>query len=165
MDAFSQLAATDERVRFAIAGAGSLAPTVSQRAGELGLASRVRLLGVLARPDLARLMNAADALLVSSLSETGPTTVLEALACGLPVVAPTVGRIPRVVESGWSGWIAADRRPESLAEGLRWALSAPAGARAAACEAAAPYRARLVLAPLYDLHFELLERGSSNVRR
>jgi len=136
-----------------------------QRAAELGLASRVRLLGVLARPDLARLMNAAEALLVSSLSETGPTTVLEALACGLPVVAPAVGRIPRVVRSGRSGWITTDRRPESFAEGLRWALSAPDGARAAACEAAAPYRARLVLAPLYDLHFELLERASSNVRR
>jgi glycosyltransferase involved in cell wall biosynthesis len=164
MDAFGLLAAADERVRFVIAGAGSLASAISARAAQLGLASRVRLLGVLARPDLARLMNAADVLLVASLSETGPTTVLEALACGLPVVAPTVGRIPRVVQNGRNGWIAADRKPESLAEGLRWALSAPADARAAAREAAAPYRARLVLAPLFDLHFELLERASSKVR-
>ncbi len=52
----------------------------------------------------------------TSLHEGIPMTVLEAMASGLPVIAPKVGGIPEVVQDGIQGFLVQDRKPESFAQ-------------------------------------------------
>jgi len=51
----------------------------------------------------------------TSLHEGIPLSVLEAMSCGLPVVAPRVGGIPEIIENGRHGFLVDGRTPEDFA--------------------------------------------------
>lgn len=72
-------------------GDGSLRPSLEREASAAGLADRIRLLGRRPHAEVARWMNVADALCLTSRSEGMPNVVIEALASGCPVVAADVG--------------------------------------------------------------------------
>lgn len=89
-------------VRLWVAGDGSDAARLAALTSDLGLGGRVRFLGN--QQDVAHLMQAADCLVCPSIWEEAAGLVnLEALACGLPVVASAVGGIPEFVDDGESG--------------------------------------------------------------
>jgi teichuronic acid biosynthesis glycosyltransferase TuaC len=77
----------------------------------------------LPRSAVALAMNAADAVVVTSLWEGAPVVVKEALACGTPVVSVAVGDVAAVV-SGLPGCAIAERDPEALASAVVQALNA-----------------------------------------
>ncbi len=106
---------------------GDLGPQMQVLAQELGIAGRVRFLGL--REDVPALMAAADVLLAPSRREALSLTLLEASACGLPIVATRVGGIGEVVEEGASGFLVAPDDPPALAAALA-PLLADAGLRA-----------------------------------
>jgi glycosyltransferase involved in cell wall biosynthesis len=60
-----------------------------------------------------------DVLAVASSSEGGPNPLLEAMACGVPVVACSVGIVPEVVRHEQSGWVV-DRRAKAFADRFTW---------------------------------------------
>jgi glycosyltransferase involved in cell wall biosynthesis len=99
-----------------IAGQGKLEGEVRALAGELGLAERVRFLGV--RRDIPSLMNAADAYVMSSRWEGMPLVLQEAAAVGLPVVATNVGGNAEVVCHGESGYLVPANDPPALAAAM-----------------------------------------------
>jgi glycosyltransferase involved in cell wall biosynthesis len=68
-------------------------------------------------------MNACDVLCLPSLNEGLPNVVLEAMACGLPVVASRVGGVPEVVQDGVNGFLVPPGDAGSLSVALRKALS------------------------------------------
>ena len=74
------------------------------------------------RPQVALLMQAADALLLTSFMEGSPQVVKEAMACGCPVVSVDVGDVRDRVH-GLAGCFVMDRTAESLAKGLQEALA------------------------------------------
>ncbi len=84
-----------------IVGAGPLAAELAELASASGLEDRVTFTG--SRPDVGRLMAAADVLALTSDSEGIPRVVLEAGLARLPVLAPRVGGIAEFVEPGVSG--------------------------------------------------------------
>ncbi|MCB1954759.1 MAG: glycosyltransferase [Rhodocyclaceae bacterium] len=65
----------------------------------LGVEERVRFVGVIPQDALRRYYVAADALVLASRSEGWPNVLLEAMACGTPVVATPVGAAPEIVTS------------------------------------------------------------------
>jgi glycosyltransferase involved in cell wall biosynthesis len=67
-------------------------------------------------------MSACDVLCLPSLNEGMPNVALEALACGLPVVASRVGGVPEVVREGVNGFMVPPSEPDALAEALQRAL-------------------------------------------
>lgn len=66
-----------------------------------GAGANVRLLG--RRTDVPRLLNAADAMVITSTQEAGPRVLVEGLASGLPVVSTWVGMAPEVISPGVNG--------------------------------------------------------------
>jgi glycosyltransferase involved in cell wall biosynthesis len=113
--AVAALPAALSNAHLAIAGAPSIDPENGPRLHRLGhelLGERVTFLG--SRSDVAELLRAADALVLASSLEGLPLSVLEAQACGLPVVAyPTAG-IPEVIFHEHSGLLAAPGDVEDL---------------------------------------------------
>jgi glycosyltransferase involved in cell wall biosynthesis len=154
---------TRRDAHFVVAGSGELREAAASRAVELSISDRVHFLGDVARPDLARIMQAADALLLSSQSEGGgPRVVLEALACGVPVVATSLIEVRRTVAHGINGWIVDDPTPDALADGLEWALSEPRAAVSPnAAAAAEPFTAERVLAPLFAIYRQLASQAGA----
>jgi glycosyltransferase involved in cell wall biosynthesis len=94
------------RVPLRIAGDGPLADEVRRRAGALGGLVEVR--GLLSRDQVIDELKAARFLVFPSQWYEGlPMTILEAFACGVPVVASAIGGIPEMVEAGRTGWLVA----------------------------------------------------------
>jgi len=132
--AFAALRAALPRARLLLAGDGPLAVPLQAQAAALGLGESVRFLGV--RDDVAALLAAADVFVLSSDSEGMSNAILEAQACGLPVVATRVGGNPQLVAEGAEGFLVPARDPAALARALAgcadpaWRLAAGARARA-----------------------------------
>jgi glycosyltransferase involved in cell wall biosynthesis len=164
IDAFAQLiGGGGPAARLFVCGDGEMRAGLEERARSLGVADRVQFMGDRPREELAIIMRACDVLLLTSRAEGGgPRVVLEALASGLPVVAPPVGDVRRTVEHRVDGWLIGDRTPEAVADGLRWVFDQPTTALAeAAVSAARPYTARAVLTRLYDIYRGLSAKGVS----
>ena len=77
-----------------IAGEGPWRERLQALADHLGVAARVRFLGLVAQDDLAMYYNAADALVLASSREGWANVLLESVACGTPVVATAVWGTP-----------------------------------------------------------------------
>jgi D-inositol-3-phosphate glycosyltransferase len=78
-------------------------------------------LGVVPHERMASLFSAVDATILPSTREAMPLACLESLACGTPVVATRVGRLPEIVKSGANGFLA-DGDPSSLARAIDEAI-------------------------------------------
>jgi teichuronic acid biosynthesis glycosyltransferase TuaC len=99
-----------------IAGDGWLEPHLRQMAAELGVADRVRFLGHVDQERLPELYGAADALVLASSREGIANVLLEAMACGTPVVATPVWGTPEAVNVQEAGVLMRERSPEALVE-------------------------------------------------
>jgi D-inositol-3-phosphate glycosyltransferase len=90
-----------------------------RRAADLGVAGRVDFAGPVPHRQLPRWYAAADALLFTSERESFGLVVLEAQACGLPVVATAVGGVREIVADGISGRIVEEASAAALGTALR----------------------------------------------
>ncbi|XYJ10754.1 TIGR03088 family PEP-CTERM/XrtA system glycosyltransferase [Telluria sp. B2] len=120
------------RLRLAIVGDGPLRDKLAQKAQDAGVLELTWFPG--ARNDIPELMRSFDVFALSSIAEGTPVTLLEAMACGLPVVATKVGGIPEVVQDGVNGALVPASNPQALAEALDLYAADPArvGAHGAA---------------------------------
>ncbi|HMK97599.1 MAG TPA: glycosyltransferase, partial [Acidimicrobiales bacterium] len=84
-----------------IYGDGPLRPRLEQSARALGLEGQVRFKGF--RPDVRKFLAGYRLYVHACAVETGPIAIIEALAAGLPVVAPNVGGIPELYDDGIEG--------------------------------------------------------------
>jgi len=135
-DALAALARVPD-VRLFVLGDGPERASLERRAAQLGVADRVRWLGVGTREDVVSLFRGVDAALLTSAWENLPHTLLEALAAGTPVIATAVGGIPEVVHDGENGLLVPPGDVEAIAvaidriardDGLRASLAANAAA-------------------------------------
>lgn len=108
-----------------IVGNGKLKDKLIKRIKKLNLEGKVYILGEKNRQEVALLMNVSDVLLLTSAFEGMPAIVIEALACGLPVVTTNVGDVNLVVKDGISGKIVNSRRPEDIANAVIDILKTP----------------------------------------
>jgi D-inositol-3-phosphate glycosyltransferase len=94
-----------------------------QAASRHGVADRVDFLGRVLREDMPALLRSADTLVTVPWYEPFGITPLEAMACGTPVVASSVGGLKDTVLDGITGLLVPPRRPDLLASTLRRLLS------------------------------------------
>ena len=104
------------QARLVILGEGELRGALEARVRERGLGDRVVFAGF--RPDLDRLLPAFSLFCLSSRLEGLGTSLLDAMAFGLPVVATSAGGIPEAVEDGVTGRVVPPGDPAALADAL-----------------------------------------------
>jgi teichuronic acid biosynthesis glycosyltransferase TuaC len=102
-----------------IVGDGAMRDRLAQLARQFGVADRVLLVGAVARETLVKYYSAADMLVLASVREGMPNVVLEALACGLPVVATDVGGVAEVLEGSDCGILMAERSASAIVSSVR----------------------------------------------
>jgi len=100
-------------VRFLLVGDGSMRGRLVLETARLGVSDHVHLPGH--RNDVGVLLSAADLFVMPSVNEGMGLAVVEAMACGLVVVASRVGGIPEVVEDGVTGVLVPPDDPGALA--------------------------------------------------
>lgn len=105
-------------------GDGPLAEPLDREIRQRGLSDQVRRIPRLSPEELARWYAASDALLLTSWREGRPNVVLEALACGIPVLATEAGGTSELLV-GLDGMLADSRDPGRLAELLGETLAHP----------------------------------------
>lgn len=127
LEAFAQVLADLPAARLVLAGDGDDVPALRARASELGVDGSVSFAGALAGADLVRAYQDADVVVLPSLTEAESfgMTLVEAMACGRPVVASRVGGIPGVVRDGVDGLLVPPGDVVALAGGLRRLLADP----------------------------------------
>jgi glycosyltransferase involved in cell wall biosynthesis len=81
-------------------GQGEMRAALERQAAALGLANRIRMVGVKPHRELPDWFRAADIFVLPSRSEGVPNVLLEASACGTPYVASRVGGIPEIAHLG-----------------------------------------------------------------
>jgi glycosyltransferase involved in cell wall biosynthesis len=102
-----------DRVRFSILGDGPLREALIRKAKELKIEGCVEFLEP--RPDpVPGYYHSLDLYLNTSFHEGIPLSILEAMACGLPVVAPKVGGIPEIILDGEQGFLIEGRDPKEF---------------------------------------------------
>jgi len=105
------------------AGDGPLRGELEEQARQLGVEGRVRFLGSVPHEQLVTQYQAADALILASEREGMPNVILEALACGTPVVATRVGGIPEVITDSVAGVLLDSGAAGSIVAGVRALLA------------------------------------------
>ncbi len=114
----------DVPAKLILVGNGEERSKLEQFFTEQKLTDAVVFLG--ARSDIPRLLTAADAFLLSSISEGIPLTLIEAMGAGIPIVSTDVGGIPEIIEHGVAGLLAPARDDQTLAAHLRSLWQNPA---------------------------------------
>ena len=110
--------------RLLIVGEGPELGRAEQLINELGVAAHVELVGE--AQDVTGLLSVSDLFLLPSLQESFGLSALEAMACGVPVVASNVGGLPEVVIDGVTGFLHPPSEVEQMAESAIRILSDPA---------------------------------------
>ncbi len=115
------LAERNPMIRFAIIGEGALRPQLEEMIGEYGLQGIVFMTGF--REDVASLLPSLDVFLMTSKTEGLGSSILNAFATGVPVVATMAGGIPELVEEGQTGLLAKTGDASGLAVQVERLLS------------------------------------------
>ena len=102
VDVFRRVRA-HRRAKIVLVGDGPERSRVEALAREAGLAEHLEILGEL--DDVRSLLSIADAFLLPSAQESFGLAALEAMACGVPVVASRVGGLPEVITDGLTGYL------------------------------------------------------------
>lgn len=151
-------APADSNIHLLIAGDGDLRAEVEQTIREKKLSQRVSMLGPVERERMVKLYQVADVFVLSSRYEGLPISMLEALACGTPIVTTDCGQGPQLLTSG-SGIVVSERHPQTLGNAIARVLDTPQQFTTAAClQAVAPYSAEQVMLSIYD---DMLSRWRS----
>jgi glycosyltransferase involved in cell wall biosynthesis len=117
-------------LRFVWAGEGEYRPVLEQKIREYNIEQQILLLGQ--RSDVPDVLQAADLFLFPSHFEGMPFALLEAMRCGVPIIASHAASIPEVITSGEHGLLFRVGDSCDLLETLRWALMHPHEMRAMA---------------------------------
>jgi glycosyltransferase involved in cell wall biosynthesis len=105
-------------LRVSIAGSGPDRQALETLTASLGLSDRVHFTGRLEVQGMVDLYRSAHVVLNPSRADNMPNSVLEALACGVPVVSTNVGGVRHIVEHGRTAWLVPPDDPEQMAQGI-----------------------------------------------
>ena len=110
-------------LRVCIGGDGPLKGSIKPLLEEEGISDRIVLPGWISHDELPGYFNQLQLLVLPSFTEGLPNIMLEAMACGTPVLATPVGAIPDVIQDGITGFIMENNSPACIAKNVIRALN------------------------------------------
>lgn len=125
IDAIPLVLREREDIEFLIGGDGPLFDEIKREFGNKGLHDKVKLTGWIPHEELPTYFSGVKLMVLPSENEGVPGIVQEAMACGTPVLATSVGAIPDLIQDGKTGFIMGDNSPERIAENVIRALEQP----------------------------------------
>jgi glycosyltransferase involved in cell wall biosynthesis len=131
IDAIAMVKATHPAIHLIVVGEGPERESLRRRASERGVGDAVTWTGYAAQADTPSYYRTADVFALTSDFDNSPNAVLEAMACGLPVVSTDVGGVAAFVDADRGGTLVPKGDAGRLAAALRSMLDAPARARQA----------------------------------
>ena len=162
IEAFAR-ATEGSQAELVLVGDGPTRQESCEAARKLGLGKRVRFLGE--RDALPELLRPADVFLLASSEESFGLSALEAMSCGVPVVATAVGGVPEVVVDGETGLLSPADDLGAFAQRVRELLFDRERARAMGRAAREDVLARFARAPIIDRYESLYRRVLEHARR
>lgn len=116
IEAASEVLMTVPDAHFVVVGDGPMRDQTQEAIAHFGIENHVHLLGN--RSDTPRLLAAMDAFCLTSKNEANPVSIMEALACRVPVVAPAVGSVDETVKDGETGFLTTPLSAQATAAAL-----------------------------------------------
>ncbi len=116
IDATEQLVAAGRNLEVQIVGGGDLIGELQARIDRSGLTSVIELLGE--QDGIPELLRDADIFVLPSDDEGLPCSIIEAMACGLPIIASDVGGVSELVKSGENGFLFTAGQVDGLVSSL-----------------------------------------------
>jgi len=116
IDAFEIIAAKRKNILLFLIGEGELKSALNRKIKNLKLEDQIIIKTKIASAEVPIWMNAADLNVLPSLNEGFPTSIIESLACGIPVVATKVGGVPEIIPSKELGFLVNPRDCDDLAQ-------------------------------------------------
>jgi len=112
-------------IPFIICGEGSLVDEVKNIVEVAGIKAQVKLMGWIDHKDVPQYLNELKLLILPSFTEGLPNVILEAMACGTPVLATCVGAIPDIIKDGETGFLLKFNDPKHIADKIVELLNKP----------------------------------------
>jgi glycosyltransferase involved in cell wall biosynthesis len=125
VQALPDIIGTREDITILIGGEGDLKEYIVEFIRENRLEDRVILAGWIPHGNLPHYLNQLKCLVIPSYTESGPLILLEAIACGTPVIATKVGIVPEVITDGRTGYILESNTPKCIATTVIRVLNQP----------------------------------------
>lgn len=115
----------DKAPKFILIGDGPLLKNSPKKRRKYSLSKNVILTGYVPYADLPKHYNKMKLLVLPSYTEGLPSVVLEAMACGTPVLATPVGAIPDIIKNGETGFLLESNDPKHITDKIIELLSKP----------------------------------------
>ena len=131
--AMARVMAAEPEYRLVLVGDGQLHDDLRARAVAAGISDRVEITGMLPQAAVVEILRRSEIFVTSSISEGFPKSLIEAMACGLPVVATDVGACGSVAAG--CGLVVPPGQPEALVRAILSLVADPARRRALGAEA------------------------------
>lgn len=116
IDAIGKVIEKRSDILYLIGGSGKLKDSLQAKITGMGLQRNVHLLGFVPGDKICPLINACDLFILPSVSEGNPTVMFEALGCGKPVIATSVGGVPEIIINNTFGFLVKPESSEDLAD-------------------------------------------------
>ncbi len=162
VEVFHRLLSEAQPVKLLLVGDGPDRATCERMARELGVYDDIRFLGK--QEPIEEILSIADVFLMPSGSETFGLAALEAMACGVPVVASNIGGLPELISDGDTGFLCPlddiscfTDRARSLVEDDQLQLRMGDSARQSAADR---FDVRKII-PMYEQYYERVKAGDA----
>lgn len=116
IQAMNIISKQDTGIKLMLVGDGEERLALQELVKELDLEDRVTFVGKVLNEEIPGYMIASDVFVLPSLSESFGIVNLEAMACGLPIVASKVGGLPEIVKNGVNGFLVEPKNPEQISD-------------------------------------------------
>jgi glycosyltransferase involved in cell wall biosynthesis len=116
IDAFRNIVNKYPTAKLSIAGTGTELNLLKQQVSDLMLSDNIIFTGCLPPNDMASLYNSADIMINASTIDNAPSSILEALACGIPVISTNVGGIPDMVKHEYDALLVEKNNVSAISE-------------------------------------------------
>jgi 1,2-diacylglycerol 3-alpha-glucosyltransferase len=125
IQAFALVAKNQPTLQLLLVGDGPEKKTLNQLVQKLSLQHQVIFTGYLFKDDLVKILQAGDIFISASKSENQPTSFLEAMAVGLPIIAANAAGTPEVIQNNINGYLFTPDQTKEFADKIIYLLAKP----------------------------------------